>query len=887
MSFSVPTVIRASNDLISELSSPTLLEQKNIVNLLRCANRVQKESFGSETFLIGAAFNKILLPNENIETTQLLASKIPKQWALQASQALSHEATKSVPTNVVHDVDDQSSHLEKVQLSVNDSFVFCSQDKIRVQLSVNNILGILLTAVVEIFNNFIGEDNLFKKSVVLIKLWINFESKRFCYFDLSELFRHDSIVVITMMIFATRSLHQQPEIDNPFAALIYFLEIFSTLNWNICHVTATSIVPNNKSREAVSRNSLPRKQHRPADLYDASAYVSDILQRDEVTSKGERKTAKEELEGLFESYGQFFVANFNVGDVEQGFGESECMENNNIIREDMNSGVDTSSRLRRHTQTMDPSKSDDICVVMVMDPFTEGRNLCGGCSSIFRKKHTSDQLRDVFSRGLQELSAIMDPLLKQDQDTCRSPASNDILSKLEKDITTKIERDLMQTVFHISNTMRLARIAESNADELSGKQGNYISMLYNAFLRNVPPPENSNLSVQSDWQPPEADLNSQEQFMKKLFDIERILFRSVQVASKKVTEESIICLVVQILHQFGPMPIGEIGKQLQVMTRNSEFPKLLKKRFGGLKKFISSHPDSFSCGDNHNFNPVVFAVGYSGPGQLSVITSTPVQYSNNSSGGGGNNQAALAMFAAAVRDLPIEMVQNALAQAAPPSLPRSNNNTTSQTTSPRSLMAATTFPLNPATPNFRGNASFENNLNSGEGGRSERNSWGGPSTSGYRQPNRHFDEVSSKSPSASLHGIARNIHPVLIPPPYEQHDLNSTRNGGLYSRYDPRNTEGRLNENMMGVSAEYGQLSSSPSNNSVHFSVSSPHSNVNMLQYQQQSRSNINNRGLSQQLPPQHLQHHSGYSADILFPNHPSQSQSDQTTLLSRRSYYS
>jgi len=142
-----------------------------------------------------------LLPNENIETTQLLASKIPKQWALQASQALSHvirnilsllltfsslflfqEASKAVPLNFLHDIDDTSSHLEKVQLSVNDSFVFCSQDKIRLQLSVNNIFGILLTAVVEIFNNFIGEDNLFKRSVVLIKLWINFESKRFCYF---------------------------------------------------------------------------------------------------------------------------------------------------------------------------------------------------------------------------------------------------------------------------------------------------------------------------------------------------------------------------------------------------------------------------------------------------------------------------------------------------------------------------------------------------------------------------------------------------------------------------------------------------------------------------------------------------------------------------------
>lgn len=35
----------------------------------------------------------------------------------------------------------------------------------------------------------------------------------------------------------------------------------------------------------------------------------------------------------------------------------------------------------------------------------------------------------------------------------------------------------------------------------------------------------------------------------------------------------------------------------------------MKKRFGGLKKFIFSHPEFFSREDNHNFNPVVFVVG--------------------------------------------------------------------------------------------------------------------------------------------------------------------------------------------------------------------------------------------------------------------------------------
>ena len=284
---------------------------------------------------------------------------------------------------------------------------------------------------------------------------------------------------------------------------------------------------------------------------------------------------------------------------------------------------------------------------------------------------------------------------------------------------------------------------------------------------------------------------------------------------------------------------------------------------------------------------MVFAVGYSGPGQLSVVTSTPVPYSynNSSNGGGGNNQSALAMFSAAVRDLPIDMVQNAIAQAAPPSrgLTSSNNNTNSQGHSTRSLTAATTFPLNPATANFRGGTPFDNNFNS-EVGRPD-NSWGPPAAAGYRPPNKHFDEAKQSQPPM-IHGISRNIHPISIPPPYgQQPDLYITRNSGLYARYDPRtNAEGRQIE---GASPEYGQLSSSPSSNSINYPISSTHSNTNMQQYQLH-RSKNNPKGISQQLPPQQYQHHSEYSADIFpFPNYPSQSQSDQTTLPSRRTYYS
>ena len=90
----------------------------------------------------------------------------------------------------------------------------------------------------------------------------------------------------------------------------------------------------------------------------------------------------------------------------------------------------------------------------------------------------------------------------------------------------------------------------------------------------------------------------------------------------------LIHLVIQILTHHGPLPIGEIGKQLQTKTGNTgnylahfymlylylkqcfliatiDLPRFIKKTFSGLKKFISSYPQLFYFEANHNFNPKV------------------------------------------------------------------------------------------------------------------------------------------------------------------------------------------------------------------------------------------------------------------------------------------
>lgn len=89
----------------------------------------------------------------------------------------------------------------------------------------------------------------------------------------------------------------------------------------------------------------------------------------------------------------------------------------------------------------------------------------------------------------------------------------------------------------------------------------------------------------------------------------------------------------------------------------AEFPKILKKRFGGLKKFIASHPDRFCCGDNHSFNPVVFVTGENSARPIGAPATGPASSLNSS------QEAALAALTSAVKDLPLDVIRDALSQS--------------------------------------------------------------------------------------------------------------------------------------------------------------------------------------------------------------------------------
>jgi len=87
---------------------------------------------------------------------------------------------------------------------------------------------------------------------------------------------------------------------------------------------------------------------------------------------------------------------------------------------------------------------------------------------------------------------------------------------------------------------------------------------------------------------------------------ESVLRHAELIMGSKITADAVANLIVHIVEQAGPHPIGEIGKLLQESTGNPNLSRVLKSQFRGLKKLIEGYPHMLKLGGDHSFNPHVY-----------------------------------------------------------------------------------------------------------------------------------------------------------------------------------------------------------------------------------------------------------------------------------------
>lgn len=58
------------------------------------------------------------------------------------------------------------------------------------------------------------------------------------------------------------------------------------------------------------------------------------------------------------------------------------------------------------------------------------------------------------------------------------------------------------------------------------------------------------------------------------------------VLGGRINRAVLVQMIVRVLMHKGPMPVGEVGKNLQTMTGSDTLSKRLKEQFNGLKRAI-------------------------------------------------------------------------------------------------------------------------------------------------------------------------------------------------------------------------------------------------------------------------------------------------------------
>ncbi len=90
-----------------------------------------------------------------------------------------------------------------------------------------------------------------------------------------------------------------------------------------------------------------------------------------------------------------------------------------------------------------------------------------------------------------------------------------------------------------------------------------------------------------------------------LYELHQCMDYCLLILQEEVTEGGVISLAHHILAEKGAIPAGEVGKLLQEATSLPHLSKILKEKYGGLKRFLERHSDVFYISNDHPFNPCV------------------------------------------------------------------------------------------------------------------------------------------------------------------------------------------------------------------------------------------------------------------------------------------
>ncbi|XP_065852456.1 uncharacterized protein [Euphorbia lathyris] len=199
---------------------PTLVSQQRRKAVIAYVQRLIKNSLGCEVFPFGSVPLKTYLPDGDIDLTAFGGMNVEEALANDVCSVLEREDQNRTADFVVKDV-----QLIRAEVKL----VKCLVQNIVVDISFNQLGGLCTLCFLEQVDHLIGKDNLFKRSIILIKAW--------CYYESRILGAHHGLIstyaLETLVLYVFNVFHSS--LNGPLAVLYKFLDYFSKFDWeNYC-----------------------------------------------------------------------------------------------------------------------------------------------------------------------------------------------------------------------------------------------------------------------------------------------------------------------------------------------------------------------------------------------------------------------------------------------------------------------------------------------------------------------------------------------------------------------------------------------------------------------------------------------------------------------------
>ena len=251
------TALDSATDGVLKMIAPTeeqIQHRNSIVAMLRRQLRI---ALGATAFEIGLPVSRCLLPDDPIKMTVVISKALIPTWHTQVCDQLTNFAEKvtmyggssSVPIDEDEVLDpyftDCNSYGHHHLGSINHSkqnlvhTVHLVVDNVPIEISANSRSELCMLALFEEAAQLVDQDNLLKRSFLLIRAWWAYETQAFVGCSIRHYLTDNHLFVMLLAIFNRYNSH----IQTPLHAMSLFLAEYSTYDGSTQAISLQGLVP--------------------------------------------------------------------------------------------------------------------------------------------------------------------------------------------------------------------------------------------------------------------------------------------------------------------------------------------------------------------------------------------------------------------------------------------------------------------------------------------------------------------------------------------------------------------------------------------------------------------------------------------------------------------